>query len=117
MPAITIDETHVTQVCRRGQREKTCTFLIVGDGYKCAKEDERLVKTIKIERDNWVAKGDNCSGPPDFTPTSASSKVAPVPDGHVRCKVCDRVFVPSFFDEYYNGTTNTDGVCEKCLLT
>jgi hypothetical protein len=34
----------------------------------------------------------------------------------VTCKTCERTFVCTPWDDYYNATCATDGVCEPCLL-
>lgn len=61
---------HVKKVCNPGQGAKTCSFLIGGaGGLECAKgtmwqaqiAERRAAKTMD-------ARGDNCSGPPNFKP-------------------------------------------------
>jgi len=54
---------HVEKICRRGQKDKTCRFLVVSDGWKCEKFGpckEALNK--QAESGKMGAKGDNCQG-------------------------------------------------------
>lgn len=63
-----IPDEHVNKVCRPGQKEKTCSFLMFGDlGFECAKrtDAENFIRW-KRDQDAMYAKGDNCEGPPDF---------------------------------------------------
>lgn len=34
----------------------------------------------------------------------------------VTCSQCGRTYRCTPQDDYYNATTNTDGVCERCLV-
>ena len=55
-------------VCKFGKGQETCSFLSVsGDGLRCLKGSsfEPLIKQRRLEN-SMAAKGDNCSGPPDF---------------------------------------------------
>lgn len=59
-------------VCKFGKGQATCSFLIVsGDGLQCLKGSS-LESAIRQRRqeDSMGAKGDNCSGPPDFQKTA-----------------------------------------------
>ena len=63
-----ITEKHLKQVCKIGQREKTCSFLLFGaDGFSCAKGTslEAVLEKRRQARE-MVALSDNCTGPPDF---------------------------------------------------
>ncbi len=56
-------------VCKRGRRSLTCSFIgMTGDGFRCLK-GSTLESEINRRRaeGSMGAKGDNCSGPPDFT--------------------------------------------------
>lgn len=62
---------HLETVCKFRQGEATCSFLVIGgDGSKCGK-DSSFEKMIRQRRSEGTmgAKGDNCSGPPNFTST------------------------------------------------
>ena len=64
---------HEEKVCKAGCGEATCAFLTAGgDGFRCAK-DSVIEKNIRqrLAEGTMRAKGDNCSGPPDFTPSPA----------------------------------------------
>ena len=62
-----ISKKHVTDVCKLGQGPKTCAFLGISEGPTCLKDSELedLIRT-RLENGSMAAKGDNCSGPPDF---------------------------------------------------
>ena len=114
----TLPEAHVDEVCKRGQGEKTCSFLGHGDGYICYK-GSMFEHTIRIRRPKMKAQGDNCSGPPNFSLLTAQASQAeevPLPKDHVQCGTCKRAFVPSPLDDYYGGTTERDGKCFACLF-
>lgn len=54
---------HVEEVCRRGQKDKTCRFLVVSDGWKCEKFGPcKEVLNKQAESGKMGAKGDNCLG-------------------------------------------------------
>ena len=55
-------------VCKMGKKEMTCSFLGFGEGgYLCLKKSS-MEESIKerIRNNSISAKGDNCSGPPNF---------------------------------------------------
>lgn len=57
-----VDMTHIKSVCKIGQREKCCRYLIMGqDGFECAKETS-LKTTIDLRVNTMNAQGDNCVG-------------------------------------------------------
>lgn len=69
------NEGHAKKVCKSGQSAATCAFLSAGGGsgevsFKCAK-DSMIEVNIRqrLAEGTMGAKGDNCSGPPDFTPS------------------------------------------------
>jgi len=72
----------VTKICKRGMGEVCCSFLIV-DGalglgnYSCAKDTD-IEPTIRERRAtaSMKAMGDNCSGPPHFTPNDKATPAA-----------------------------------------
>lgn len=55
-------------VCKIGQDSATCSFLAwSGSGPKCLKGSSfETAINRKRQEGSGVAKGDNCSGPPDF---------------------------------------------------
>ena len=63
----------VKTLCLLGHGSKTCKFLMAGGregGFTCHKGSQLGVK-IQSLGSSVDAKGDNCSGPPDFIPTPA----------------------------------------------
>lgn len=62
-----LPEGYQDAVCKFGQGSATCSFLAWGDGLVCLKGSS-LETAINRRRQegSMVAKGDNCSGPPDF---------------------------------------------------
>jgi hypothetical protein len=67
-----LEKKHVDDACAIGTGSKTCSYLLLGaNGFECAKENPGM-KTLIDERrrsGTMSAKGDNCSGPPDFKKT------------------------------------------------
>lgn len=65
-----LTKEHLADVCKLGKGAATCSFLTMGGGgFECAK-GTAFEAAI---RQRWAAgtmgaKGDNCSGPPDFAP-------------------------------------------------
>ena len=59
---------HERSVCRLGDGEATCAFLMFGGGWLCAKAVPGIAATVRgrLAAGTMVAKGDNCSGPPEF---------------------------------------------------
>lgn len=57
--------------CKFGQHKRTCSFLgVTGKGFQCLKGTAMETEIRKRREENSIkAKGDNCSGPPDFKPT------------------------------------------------
>lgn len=56
-------------VCKPRKGEETCSFLgMTGKGFHCLKNSswEKEIRQRRSEG-SMGAKGDNCSGPPDFT--------------------------------------------------
>lgn len=67
-PASVSDEVQ-KRLCRPGQGAASCSFLVIHNGWRCAKGSD-LEPLILSRRANLSMKamGDNCSGPPDFAP-------------------------------------------------
>ena len=66
-----LPDGHEEGVCKKGQGAETCSFLGFGrGGFKCLKGSsfESAIQERRREG-SMAAKGDNCSGPPDFRPT------------------------------------------------
>jgi hypothetical protein len=60
----------VKDMCGLATGEKTCAFLTVGREWECAKgTGTEWPIRVRLEAGSMNAKGDNCSGPPDYTPT------------------------------------------------
>jgi len=77
------DSNHIQQVCKPGCGSPTCRWLQTGDlagdktqdleeGRGCAKGVASWGKVMESNRFVQVAKGDNCTGSPDFIPTTQS---------------------------------------------
>jgi hypothetical protein len=57
---------HIKNICKIGQQENTCAFIMgFGGVFSCAK-GSGLEKTIRSRLDAGLmsARGDHCSGPP-----------------------------------------------------
>ncbi|MDB5194668.1 MAG: hypothetical protein JWN50_682 [Parcubacteria group bacterium] len=70
---VVVSEEHAEKVCKIGNGAATCIFVMQSGGqWECAKgsDFERAIKTRRDDSHGMVAQGDNCSGPPDFTPLS-----------------------------------------------
>ena len=65
-----ITEDHASEVCKKGQGPACCSYLAMDRGYVCVKSDRAFKATVDERRNDKLMKamGDNCSGPPDFTP-------------------------------------------------
>lgn len=71
---VSVPREYETTVCKRGQGAITCCFLAVGPvgpvgevGYACLKKSSLEANIrVKLRNGTMLAKGDNCSGPPDF---------------------------------------------------
>ena len=63
-----LSEEHVKEICKMGRGPKTCAFLIMsGKGFECGKGSgvEPCIR-MRIAEGIMTAKGNNCSGPPNF---------------------------------------------------
>lgn len=66
-----LPEEHIKLACLAGGieislPEQRCSFLILGVvGFECAKGSS-VESLIRERRPTMKARGDNCSGPPDF---------------------------------------------------
>jgi hypothetical protein len=56
-------------VCKKGRDELTCSFLgFAGTGFSCLKGSSFEFTILQKKAEGSMgSKGDNCSGPPDFT--------------------------------------------------
>lgn len=63
---------HARNVCGLGGETFACSFLALSseDGWVCLKGSatEAVINQRRVNK-STNAMGDNCSGPPDFTPT------------------------------------------------
>lgn len=69
---VPVPPEHLDNICKLGQGEAVCAFVGAGaDGFSCMK-GSAVDATIRqrIASGSMNAKGDNCSGPPEFTPTT-----------------------------------------------
>lgn len=66
-----LTEEQTMRLCRTGHVPTTCSFLVYAAkaGWVCAKGSdlEPMINDRRARKD-MVAMGNNCSGPPDFTP-------------------------------------------------
>jgi len=71
--AVPVDDNRRTSVCEGAGSSATCRFLTAGPGgFACAKgSDLHGYISGRVEAGTMKAVGDNCSGPPDFTPVTA----------------------------------------------
>lgn len=69
-PAL-IPADHLKTCCQPKVAGKTCAFLTFGQAFSCAKGSgfESLIRQ-RLSEGTMGATSDNCSGPPDFTPTA-----------------------------------------------
>jgi hypothetical protein len=83
-----ITEEHLRGVCRFRQGEATCRYLRYGDrnspntealdsGWGCAKAHKESKANVDMSALSHVARGDNCSGPPDFAPRASTMEKKP----------------------------------------
>jgi len=66
---------HVKNVCKIGQNENCCRYLMAGGGgFECGKTDKRakIVIDQRVEHGMFTAKADNCDGQPDAILGNAS---------------------------------------------
>lgn len=59
-----MDMNYVETVCKMGQGEACCRYLIVHNGLQCAKLDPGLSAMIlaRVLEGTFKSKGDNCEG-------------------------------------------------------
>jgi hypothetical protein len=58
-------ETHRKEVCLIGFMHETCRYVGLGsEGWICIK-NAKIAEQLRVA--SMVARGDNCSGPPDFS--------------------------------------------------
>ncbi|MFA6554536.1 MAG: hypothetical protein WCS89_03435 [Candidatus Paceibacterota bacterium] len=63
-----LDEKRVKTLCKSGQGEVTCSFLVADSTGMCCSKGSVFEQAILERRSTMGSKADNCSGPPDFTP-------------------------------------------------
>lgn len=60
-----IPKEHLKDVCRIGMKKVTCRYVGLGkEGWICIK-GAVIAEQLRVA--SMLARGDNCSGPPDFT--------------------------------------------------
>ena len=65
MTADIIPDWYVKDICRPGQMEKTCAFLLMGaEGWECAKDIAQFYHAVQLRlaKGTMTAQGDNCLG-------------------------------------------------------
>lgn len=62
-----VTANHAKEVCKQGQESAQCKYLVVSKGYCCGKAWPSDIRK-HLESRGRIAKGDNCSGPPAYTP-------------------------------------------------
>lgn len=68
-------ESYLEKVCKFGQESLVCRFLVLGtQGLSCAKKTSSFRDTIEQKKGEMRARGNNCSGPPDFIVGDLDSK-------------------------------------------
>jgi hypothetical protein len=82
-----ITEEHMQNVCLFRKGEATCRYLKHGDlngtegdldlGWGCAKADRGSKTAADLSAFSHVARGDNCSGPPNFEPRASAAEKKP----------------------------------------
>ena len=68
---VPVPDGYREKVCKMGKGPATCSFLgMTGSEFRCLKGSsmESIIQQRRQE-DSMSAKGDNCSGPPDFKVT------------------------------------------------
>jgi hypothetical protein len=64
-----VTHKQLEQLCKLGCMTATCAYLSNNGQFCCTKGTE-MEPAIRERRLTMTAQGDNCSGPPDFTPTN-----------------------------------------------
>jgi hypothetical protein len=64
-----LTEHHIREVCQVGAGKHCCSFLVCGPGgFECSKRTPiELLIRLRRSAGTMVAKGENCSGPPEFS--------------------------------------------------
>jgi hypothetical protein len=70
MNAKTVTDEQAKNLCKMGQGDTCCAFLVAGrNGFACAKGTDMAGHIhYRLAEGTMNAKGNNCSGPPHFTP-------------------------------------------------
>lgn len=68
-----LTDGQIKGLCKIGSGPATCAYLMYGpNGFQCSKgTDMQRAIEERLTAGQMTAKGDNCSGPPTFTPTGA----------------------------------------------
>ena len=76
LPGATPDPTplsdmteHIEGVCKGEGGSSACRYLCMGDGGIACAKGSVIQSVIDGRAESMGAKGDNCSGPPDFKPS------------------------------------------------
>ncbi len=59
-----IESKHAKEICKVGQGEECCAFLMMGaNGFECAKGTRaHAIINLRLAEGTMNAKGDNCDG-------------------------------------------------------
>lgn len=62
--SVSIDKDTLKNICKIGQNEKCCRYLLCGsNGFECGKHSElKEALDNRVNLNLMVAKGDNCKG-------------------------------------------------------
>ncbi len=73
-----LSKEQVADVCKLRGGVLCCSFLMMGSEFECSKGTPLEANILaRREAGTMNAKGDNCSGPPDFEATAVDAKEAP----------------------------------------
>lgn len=54
---------HIKEICKIGQGNECCRYLIIGNGFECAKgTDLQQHLDLRVKTLSITARGDNCNG-------------------------------------------------------
>jgi hypothetical protein len=62
---LSITKSQLYDVCKIGQKEKTCRYILMNkDGIFCGKTDEKIKGLLddRASQNKMIAKGNNCKG-------------------------------------------------------
>jgi hypothetical protein len=69
MKQLALDKSQWTDICKLGQGQECCRYLIAGSvGFQCAKLDSELKDQLdsRVAKGKMTACGDNCEGKPMY---------------------------------------------------